>query len=231
MLQKAAILATVILLMTAVLSAPAALAQQKSANTVAVCGCGKVFVPNAKTEYFSYGGKQYACCSPECHLKAEADPANAVKMWQAAYTTVMTGTTNINGTNLNRDQIFAEIKSMMGVVPSMFTYMPDDELALEWALFKHMDDTPGAIPNKYRQLIGLAVAGTMKCHYCAYYHTQLAKLAGATDAEIEDALHVAKDSNGWSAYINGLQIDYNQFKGEVDQAVAFAKSAQTNGAK
>ena len=227
MLLKAISLTVALLLLTVAIAAQPTLAETKAANSVAVCGCGKVFVPNAGTEYFTYNGKQYACCSHECHLKAEADPAGAVKMWNAAYTTVMTGKTNVNGSNLSRDQIFAEIKSMMGVVPSMFNYMPDDELALEWALFKHMDETPGAVPNKYRQLIGLAVAGTMKCHYCAYYHTQLAKLAGATDAEIEDALHVAKDSNGWSAYINGLQIDYNQFKGEVDQAVAFAKTQQS----
>jgi|GEM_PF-339306 len=225
MLQKAVILATVLLLMAVVLSAPVALAQQKAANTLAVCGCGKVFVPDDKTEYLSYGGKQYACCSHECHVMAAADPANAVKMWQAAYTKVMTGHVR------TREEVYQEIQSMMGVVPMMFKTLPDESLPLEWDLFKQTQFAPGAVPNKYRELIGVAVAGSMKCRYCAYYHTAVAKLNGATDAEIEDALHYAKSAAGWSTYINGLQLDYNQFTKEVDQACAYVKSAQANGAK
>jgi YHS domain-containing protein len=50
------------------------------ANSLAVCGCGKVFRPDAKTEYISYGGKQYACCSHECHEMAMKAPADAAAM-------------------------------------------------------------------------------------------------------------------------------------------------------
>ncbi|MGA2463004.1 MAG: carboxymuconolactone decarboxylase family protein [Thermodesulfobacteriota bacterium] len=55
----------------------------------------------------------------------------------------------------------------------------------------------------------------MKCRYSALYHTEAAKLNGATQSEIEDAVHFAKSSAGWSTYINGLQIDFNQFKEEI----------------
>jgi hypothetical protein len=51
----------------------------------------------------------------------------------------------------------------------------------------------------------------------SFYHTELAKLNGATEAEIEDAVHYAKSSAGWSTYVNDLQIDYEQFKKEVVQ--------------
>lgn len=58
-------------------------AEKPAANTLAVCGCGKVFVPDEKTEYLSAGGKQYACCSHECHEMASQmaakDPAAAAK--------------------------------------------------------------------------------------------------------------------------------------------------------
>ena len=53
-----------------------------------------------------------------------------------------------------------------------------------------------AIPNKYLELIGVAVAAIMRCKYCSYYHTEVAKLYGVTDAEIEDAVHFAKSSAG-----------------------------------
>jgi hypothetical protein len=43
----------------------------------------------------------------------------------------------------------------------------------------------------------------------------LAKLNGATAAEIEDGVHFAKSSAGWSTYITGMGIDYEQFKQQV----------------
>jgi YHS domain-containing protein len=53
----------------------------KFANTVAVCACGKVFVPNADTKTFTYEGKEYACCSEECHKKlAGMKPEDAAKL-------------------------------------------------------------------------------------------------------------------------------------------------------
>jgi YHS domain-containing protein len=66
------------------LASPPAKAEKSAANTLAVCGCGKVFVPNEKTEYISFGGKQYACCTHECHEMAAKDPAAAAKMSEQA---------------------------------------------------------------------------------------------------------------------------------------------------
>ncbi len=82
------------------------------------------------------------------------------------------------------------------------------------------------MPIIYRKLIGIAIAAVSKCRYCAYYHTQIAKLNGATEAEIEDAVHYAKSSAGWSTYINGLQLDYDKFKAEVDAACNHVRRLQ-----
>ena len=127
---------------------------------------------------------------------------------------------------MTRKEIYQEIESVFGLVPAMFKAVPDRSLEYEWKLFKatQLDESP--IPNKYRELIGVAIAGTTKCKYCAYYHTEVAKLFGATDQEIEDAIHFAKASAGWSAYINGLQIDFDQFTQEIDQACAHVRAMQ-----
>lgn len=127
---------------------------------------------------------------------------------------------------MTRKEVYSEIKETFGLVPSMFKTIPDSSLDLEWQLFKRVHVEEGPIPNKYRELIGLAIAGVTKCHYCAFYHTELAKLFGATDEEIEDALHFAKSSAGWSAYVNGLQIDFEQFKDETLQACEHVRSTQ-----
>ncbi len=127
---------------------------------------------------------------------------------------------------MTRDEVYSEIEETFGLVPSMFKAIPDSSLELEWQLFKRVHVEEGPIPNKYRELIGLAIAGVTKCHYCAFYHTEMAKLFGATDEEIEDALHFAKSSAGWSTYVNGLQLDFEQFKEEILQACDHVRSTQ-----
>src|ERR1051326_417181 len=49
----------------------------------------------------------------------------------------------------------------------------------------------GAIPVKYKELIAIAVAFTTQCPYCIDIHTNGARRAGATDAEIVEAAIVA----------------------------------------
>ena len=75
--------------------------------------------------------------------------------------------------------------------------------------------TATAIPNKYKQLIGIAVAAERECDYCVAFHTEFARLFGATEEEIEESVQMAKQTSGWSTYFNGMQIDVGQFKHEV----------------
>lgn len=130
---------------------------------------------------------------------------------------------------MTREEVYAEMQAMLGVTPSFFKSSSDSTIGLEWQLFKavQMDET--AIPNKYKELIGVAVAATTRCKYCSYFHHSMAKLFGATDAEIEDAVHYAKSAAGWSSYINGMQTDFEQFKAEVDAACVHVRKAMAGG--
>ena len=127
---------------------------------------------------------------------------------------------------MSREEVYREMKGAFGLVPSFFKTMPDSSLELEWKLMKRVQMEPGAIPNKYRELIGLGISAVSKCRYCAFFHTEMAKLAGATDAEIEEAVHFAKSNAGWSAYLNGSQADFEKFKDEVRQMVKHVRSMQ-----
>jgi AhpD family alkylhydroperoxidase len=124
---------------------------------------------------------------------------------------------------MTREEVYADMRQMLGLVPSFFEKVPDSSLELEWNLFKRVQFDEGPVPNKYRELIGLALAAVSKCRYCLFYHTELAKLNGATDAEIEDAVHYAKSSAGWSTYITGMSTDYEQFTKEVRAACEHAR--------
>jgi AhpD family alkylhydroperoxidase len=125
---------------------------------------------------------------------------------------------------MTRQQVYDEIKEMLGLVPGFFKTIPDSSLEMEWNLFKRVQFDEGPIPNKYRELIGLGIAAVSKCRFCAFFHTEAAKLYGATQAEIEDAVHFAKSSAGWSAYLNGLQFEFDEFREEVLDIANYVRS-------
>jgi AhpD family alkylhydroperoxidase len=130
---------------------------------------------------------------------------------------------------MTREEVYKDIEEMFGLVPSFLKLVPDSSLELEWKLMKAVQFEPGPIPNKYRELIGVGVAAATKCRYCTLFHTVGARLWGATDEEIEDAVHFAKSGAGWSTYLNGLQVDYDQFADELAKIAEYVRSKQGAG--
>jgi AhpD family alkylhydroperoxidase len=78
----------------------------------------------------------------------------------------------------------------------------------------------GALDGKTKQLIALAVAAQIPCQYCIYAHTAMAKKAGATDAQIKEAIAAAALIREWSTVLNGNAYDMASFKKQIDAAVA-----------
>ena len=58
----------------------------------------------------------------------------------------------------------------------------------------------GALPEKTKQLIAVAVAHTTQCPYCIKGHTKLAHRKGASDGEIMEAVWVAAEMRAGGAY-------------------------------
>ncbi len=67
------------------------------------------------------------------------------------------------------------------------------------------------------ELIGLAVAAQIPCQYCVYAHTKQAKLAGATDEEIREAVAMAGATRNFATVFNGMAYDFAEFKREHDE--------------
>jgi AhpD family alkylhydroperoxidase len=83
----------------------------------------------------------------------------------------------------------------------------------------------GALEAKTKELIGLGVAAQIPCTYCVYYHTQAARHAGATDAQIKEAVAAAAETRKWSTVLNGNDYDMADFKKQVDAAFAGSATA------
>lgn len=126
---------------------------------------------------------------------------------------------------MTRKDVYKEIEGMFGMVPTFVKAIPDSSLESQWRMMKQTQFDEGPIPNKYRELIGVAISAITKCRYCSYFHTEAARLNGATDDEIADAVRFAQSSAGWSTWLNGMQFDFEQFKGEMDKIADHIRSA------
>jgi AhpD family alkylhydroperoxidase len=125
---------------------------------------------------------------------------------------------------MSRTEVEADIRETLGLVPQFFKDIPDALIATEWESFKNLELGQTAIPNKYKELIGLGVSGATRCKYCAYFHTEAARLFGATEEEINEAALMAKHTMGWSTYLNTRQYDYDRFVSEFDQIAAHVRA-------
>ena len=64
--------------------------------------------------------------------------------------------------------------------------------------------TDGAIPDKYRELISIAVALTTQCAYCIDAHAKNAVRVGATREEIAETAFIAAALRAGAAVGHGL---------------------------
>lgn len=121
-------------------------------------------------------------------------------------------------------RIRGEIEQMFGKVPTWVNEMPESALEGFWSMMRDFQLAETHIPNKYKELIGLGVSGATRCRYCALFHTEAAKLFGATDEEISEAAMMAAHTMAGSTFINAMQSDYDTFRRETLDAIAYVRS-------
>jgi AhpD family alkylhydroperoxidase len=127
-----------------------------------------------------------------------------------------------DGASANRDAAM-----MLGFAPEFIKKFPEAGRAGAWREFRDLQLNPGtALSPKAKELAGLAVASQIPCRYCIIAHTEFAKLAGATDGEISEAIAMAALTRNLSTELNGLQVDEPQFKRDIDKLVKNATAAK-----
>lgn len=128
---------------------------------------------------------------------------------------------------MDREQVFSQIEATFGFVPRFLRSVPDSSLEIESLLMNRVQLAEGPVANKYRELIGVALASTAKCDYCIFFHAELAKLNGATYAEIEDAMHFVKGKGGVTAWMERPKpFDVEQSRREVQRAFEHFRAQQ-----
>ncbi|NCA85054.1 MAG: carboxymuconolactone decarboxylase family protein [Clostridia bacterium] len=73
------------------------------------------------------------------------------------------------------------------------------EIMEAWATFSKTVFKEGALPEKTKQLIAVAVAHVTQCPYCIRSHTKTALRKGASREEIMEAIWVAAEMRSGAA--------------------------------
>jgi AhpD family alkylhydroperoxidase len=124
-------------------------------------------------------------------------------------------------------QTLKQIEGALGFVPQFVRQIPASMLPSWWDGMTAVQLNPNSkLDGKTKELIGLAVSAQIPCEYCIYFHTEAARLNGATDLEIQEAIGMAANTRFQSTLLNGLQVDKGTFKKDVERIVRGAKQAK-----
>jgi AhpD family alkylhydroperoxidase len=124
-----------------------------------------------------------------------------------------------------------DIEATLGFVPEFLRKLPDSALPGAWRELKEVKLNPTSqISAKNKALISLAVASQVPSRACILAETEFAKLAGATEREIAEAVGMAAITRNMSTLLNGQQVDERGFRSDVDRLVAGVKAAQKKAA-
>lgn len=121
-------------------------------------------------------------------------------------------------------EIYREVEQTLGHVPEFFREIPPEALPGFWSQFRDFQMTDTALPAKAKELIGLAVASTVPCAYCVTFHREAARLHGASDREMREAIAMASLTRQGSTVLNGLQQDMGRFREEVEEIARHLRS-------
>jgi uncharacterized peroxidase-related enzyme len=85
-------------------------------------------------------------------------------------------------------RLFTEIRAKFSLVPNLFRVLANAPVALEGFMSLGAALARGALDEKTRQQLAIAIAESNLCAYCLSAHTTAAAKIGLTQAEIDDAI-------------------------------------------
>lgn len=120
---------------------------------------------------------------------------------------------------MGREAVDREMLEVAGTSMAVLDQVPDEVVDAEWRLVKWSLFDETLIPNRYRALMAVAVAAVLRCRYAVRLHTEIARVHGASEAEIAASVHHATLVSAWSARMNGVDVDAAEFAAEVERVV------------
>jgi uncharacterized peroxidase-related enzyme len=88
-------------------------------------------------------------------------------------------------------RLFAEIRAKFALVPNLFRVLANAPVALQGLMGLGAALAGGALDQKTREQLALAIAESNLCAYCLSAHTAMAAKIGLNQAEIDDAIRAS----------------------------------------
>jgi len=88
-------------------------------------------------------------------------------------------------------RLLGRVRSKLGMIPNLFRVLANAPVALEGYLNFSEALAGGALDNKIREQIALAVAESNLCPYCRNAHAFFGQKAGLSDEEIANAIRAS----------------------------------------
>ena len=130
----------------------------------------------------------------------------------------------LNKPNTVPGDIRKELEQTFGMVPSFALTTTPIGLKSWWGGVRDFQlSEKTALDGKTKELIGLGVSAQIPCHYCVLFHTEAARLNGASEQEIQEAVFMASLTRQGSTILNGAQLDEETFESELQDIVAYLK--------
>lgn len=125
-----------------------------------------------------------------------------------------------------RREVDQELEQVFGFAPEFYRAIPEEAVGAAWGLQRDFELPETRLDNKTKELIGLAMAAHIKCRYCIYFHSSAARVFGATDEEMREAIAMGGMTVLFSNNLTGMQIPLESFQDEVDRALEYVTSAE-----
>jgi AhpD family alkylhydroperoxidase len=87
-----------------------------------------------------------------------------------------------------------------------------------WPIFKKYHLGESQIPQKYRELLMLAVSAAIKCPYSILYHREAARMMGASEDELAEVTMLVSSTGFWSDVLHSMNYDKDKFAKELEKA-------------
>jgi AhpD family alkylhydroperoxidase len=109
--------------------------------------------------------------------------------------------------------VLKDAQQSFGFVPEFVRRFPAEALPGAWLSFRNVEMNPAsALPGKVKSLLSLAVASQIPCRYCVIADTEFAKLEGASDREIAEAVTMGSIARQYITLVEGLQLDEKAYR-------------------
>ncbi|WP_458210191.1 carboxymuconolactone decarboxylase family protein [Haladaptatus sp. NG-SE-30] len=119
-----------------------------------------------------------------------------------------------------------EVEEYLGLVPTWIENLAEPASDQSWELVRDLEFGETELSAREKALIGVGVAAAIQCPYCIHFHKEDARMEGATEDELTEAVNLASTTQYFSTILHGTEVDIDDFVDETTEMVEHIEEQQ-----